>query len=49
MAINSADLNILLGQFGQDVEPGTGADFDANGFVDAIDLNTLLGAFGNPC
>ncbi len=47
--IDSADLNILLGQFGLDVEPGTGADFDGNGFVDAIDLNTLLGAFGSPC
>lgn len=47
--VDSADLNILLGQFGEAVEPGEAGDFNADGFVDAIDLNVLLGAFGSDC
>lgn len=42
----SADLNILLGNFGEMVDPGTGGDFDGSGTVDSADLNVLLGDFG---
>lgn len=48
-AVNTSDLTILLGSFGQSVTPGTGGDFDANGVVNTADLTSLLGAFGTVC
>ena len=45
MTIDTADLGILLGQFG-----GAGsADLNDDGVVDTADLGILLGAFGAPC
>lgn len=47
--VNGADLSVLLGQFGDPVTPGTGADFNASGEVNGADLSVLLGQFGNSC
>jgi len=47
--VNGADLSVLLGQFGQSVTPGTGADFNADGMVNGADLSVLLGRFGTAC
>jgi hypothetical protein len=47
--INSADLSVLLGQFGTAVPPGTGADFNDDGLVNAADLSVLLARFGLSC
>ncbi|XHC26927.1 MAG: hypothetical protein ACFHWZ_14430 [Phycisphaerales bacterium] len=41
--MNLADLNLVLGAFGQ---LGPVGDADGNGQVDLTDLNTLLGVFG---
>ncbi|MFM9957637.1 MAG: multicopper oxidase domain-containing protein [Phycisphaerales bacterium] len=49
-AVNTADLTIFLGQFGNAVIiPGTGADFNGDGFVNTPDLTFFLGRFGQPC
>ncbi len=48
-AVNTADLLILLGSFGQAVTPGTSGDIDSNGVVNTSDLLILLGAFGTNC
>ncbi len=42
---NSADLNILLGSFGD----GPGGDLDLDGDTDSTDLNILLSQFGSNC
>lgn len=42
---DSADLSVLLAQFGTSVEAGTGADFNGDGAVNAADLSVLLGQF----
>ncbi len=47
--VNSADLSVLLAQFGTSVDPGTGADFNGDGSVDSADLSVLLGSFGTSC
>jgi len=47
--VNAADLSVLLGQFGQGVAPGTGADFNGDGLVNGADLSVLLGQFGTAC
>lgn len=47
--INSADLSVLLSQFGGSVTPGTGADVNADGIVNGADLSVLLGMFGQSC
>lgn len=47
--VNSADLSVLLSQFGQNVIFGTGADFNNDGLVNAADLSVLLSNFGNAC
>ncbi len=47
--VNGADLSVLLGQFGQAVTPGTGADFNGDGLVNGADLSVLLGRFGTAC
>ncbi len=41
--VDLADLNIVLGSFGQDVPEG---DVDGSGAVDLADLNIVLGNFG---
>ena len=45
-AIDLADLNLVLANFGQDTGSG---DTDGNGAVDLADLNIVLGAFGTAC
>lgn len=47
--INTADLALFLGQFGQAVVPGTGADLTGDGVVNTADLALFLGRFGQPC
>ncbi len=47
--VDGADLSVLLGQFGDNVDPNTGADFNGDGQVDGADLSVLLGQFGNSC
>lgn len=44
--VNSADLSVLLSQFGTAVTPGTGSDFNADGIVNSADLSVLLANFG---
>jgi len=43
---NTADLTILLGNFGTAVAPFTGGDLDGNGVVNTSDLTVFLGGFG---
>lgn len=45
-AIDTADLGILIGQFGTS---GPDADLNADGIVDTADLGILIGAFGDVC
>ncbi|MFM9957731.1 MAG: GC-type dockerin domain-anchored protein [Phycisphaerales bacterium] len=48
--VNTADLVVFLGQFGQTTSPaGSGADFTADGVVNTADLVFILGRFGNAC
>jgi hypothetical protein len=47
--VDLADLNAVLGAFGQPVPIGGGGDIDASGLVDLSDLNAVLGAFGMTC
>ena len=47
--INTADLTILLANFGQAVPAGTLGDFDGNATVNTADLTTFLAAFGTAC
>ncbi len=48
-AVNTADLTILLGNFGASVPPNTSGDFNGDGVVNTTDLTTLLGRFGATC
>ena len=45
-AIDTADLGILIGQFGT---AGPEADINGDGVVDTADLGILIGAFGTVC
>lgn len=45
-AVDLADLNLVLGNFGQMTAEG---DTNGDGEVDLADLNTVLSAFGEPC
>lgn len=45
-SIDLADLNLVLGSFGQTTDQG---DTNDDGVVDLADLNTVLGAFGTSC
>jgi len=47
--VNTVDLTLFLGVFGQSVTPGTSGDLDGNGVVNVVDLTIFLGAFGQPC
>jgi hypothetical protein len=44
--VDLADLNLVLGNFGQTADSG---DTNADGVVDLADLNTVLAAFGTAC
>ncbi len=46
---NTADLVVLLGNFGLAVPANTLGDLDGDGFVGTPDLVILLGSFGVPC
>lgn len=48
-AVNTADLTVLLGNFGTSVPPGTLGDLNGDGTVNTLDLTALLGVFGTPC
>lgn len=45
-AVDLADLNLVLGNFGQITDAG---DINGDGEVDLADLNAVLGAFGTAC
>lgn len=47
--VNTADLTLLLVQFGNSVAPGTPADINADGVVNTQDLTLLLVNFGRSC
>lgn len=47
--INSADLSVLLGNFGQNVSGAANGDFNADGVVNSADLSVLLSSFGSDC
>lgn len=48
-AVDLADLNLVLSQFGQPAAPCTGTDLDGSGLVDLPDLNQVLANFGSSC
>lgn len=48
-AVDTVDLVIFLGQFGQLVAPGSGADFSGDGVINTVDLVIFLGVFGTAC
>lgn len=47
--VNSADLVIFLGRFGQPTSPGGTGDLNIDGTVNVQDLTILLGQFGRSC
>lgn len=47
--VDTADLVLLLGVFGQTVPPGTPQDMNSDGAVNTQDLAAFLGVFGTPC
>ncbi len=47
--VNTADLTVLLGNFGHAVQPGTQGDLNGDGVVNTADLTQLLGVFGQGC
>lgn len=47
--VNFQDLNIVLGNFGASVAPGTLGDVNGDGVVNFQDLNIVLGNFGLVC
>ncbi len=48
-AVNTADLTIVLANFGAAVPPGTSGDLDNNGVVNTADLASFLAVFGSAC
>ena len=47
--VNSADLSVLLGNFGQNVSGAANGDFNGDGQVNSADLSVLLSNFGTSC
>lgn len=47
--VDTADLVVLLGVFGQSVTPGSAGDLNADGVVNTQDLAGFLGVFGTAC
>jgi hypothetical protein len=49
-SVSFADITSVLGNFGNDYTPGTGAgDADRNGAVNFADITSVLGNFGTAC
>ncbi|MFM9956963.1 MAG: hypothetical protein ACKVZJ_02720 [Phycisphaerales bacterium] len=48
-SIDTADLTVILGNFGANVPPWTGGDLNGDGVVNTLDLTTFLGLFGTAC
>lgn len=48
-AVDLADLNLVLSNFGTSVPMSTGGDVNGDGVVDLADLNSVLSAFGTVC
>ncbi len=48
-AVNTADLLVILSNFGQGVQPNTGGDLTSDGAVTTADLVSFLAVFGAPC
>ncbi len=46
-SVGSADLNLVLGEFG--CQEGCSADITGDGYTDSLDLNALLSVFGAEC
>ncbi len=47
--VDTADLGLLISQFGQPGGAGVPADLNGDGEIDTADLGQLLGAFGTEC
>ena len=47
--VNTADLALFLGAFGQSVTPGTSGDLNNDGVINTADLALFLGNFGRTC
>jgi len=47
--VNTADLLLMLGNFGDIAAGWSGGDFNGDGYIDTADLLLLLGAFGTTC
>ncbi|MBN8644542.1 MAG: dockerin type I repeat-containing protein [Planctomycetes bacterium] len=47
--VNTADLALFLGAFGQTVPAFTGGDLNGDGVVNTVDLAQFLAAFGSNC
>lgn len=47
--IGTADLVLVLGNFGENVPPWTSGDVNGDGVVNTADLTYVLGFFGQPC
>lgn len=47
--VNSADLSILLGNYGSNVPAGTSGDLNSDNWVNGSDVSILLAAFGTSC
>ncbi len=48
-SIGTADLTVVLGNFGQTVTPWTNGDLNGDGVVNTADLTLVLGLFGSSC
>lgn len=47
--VSTADLVVMLGNFGLAIQPGTGGDVNADGVVNTADLVAFLDDFGSVC
>ncbi len=47
--IGTADLVLVLGNFGNNVQPYTSGDVNGDGVINTADLTIVLGNFGVPC
>lgn len=47
--VDTNDLGMMLGSFGQTVPPNTGGDLTGDGVIDSTDLGIMLGWFGSGC
>ncbi len=49
LIVDTADLGLLIANFGNNVVPWTGGDMNGDGIVDTADLGLLIANFGNSC